>query len=67
MKRTIKRKDQKKNYSAKKWKSRIDGVQKSIQEKQEKRQENIMKKKKERKANKLKKATKKGRVVAGFN
>lgn len=67
LKRTIKRKDQKKKHSAKKWKSRSDSVQKSMQEKQEKRQENLMKRKKEKKANKLKKASKKGRIISGVN
>jgi len=63
LKRTIKRNEQKKNYSAKKWNSRIENVQKSVQERQEKRRDNIMKKKKEKKVNKLKK---KGRVISGF-
>lgn len=67
LKRTIKRKEQKKKHSANKWKSRTDNIQKSMQEKQEKRQENIMKRKKEKKANKLKKASKKGRIISGVN
>lgn len=66
LKRTIKRKEQKKKHSANKWNSRIENVQKSIQERQTKRQENIMKRKKEKKLNKLKKAGKKGRVIPGF-
>ncbi|CAL1681828.1 unnamed protein product [Lasius platythorax] len=66
LKRTIKRKEQKKKHSANKWNSRIEKVQKSIQERQEKRQGNIMKRKKEKKSNKLKKAAKKGRVISGF-
>lgn len=53
----------KKKHSAKKWESRIDSVQKTIQEKQQKRQDNIMKRKKEKKLNKFKKAAKKGRIV----
>ncbi|XP_070171205.1 surfeit locus protein 6 homolog [Polyergus mexicanus] len=66
LKRTIKRKEQKKKRSTNKWNSRVENVQKSIQERQEKRQENIMKRKKEKKLNKLKKATKKGRIISGF-
>lgn len=52
--------------SAKKWESRIEGVQKTKQEAQQKRQENILKRKKDKKTNKLKRASKKGRVIAGF-
>lgn len=66
LKRTLKRKEQKKKHSANKWNSRIENVQKSKQERQEKRQGNIMKRKKEKKLNKLKKAAKKGRVIPGF-
>lgn len=66
LKRTIKRKDQQKKQSAKKWESRLENVQKGIRERQEKRQDNIMKRKKEKKLNKLKKAAKKGRAMPGF-
>ncbi|EFN80463.1 Surfeit locus protein 6-like protein [Harpegnathos saltator] len=66
LKRSIKRKEQKKRHSAKKWDARIENVQKSKQERQDKRRENIMKRKKEKKLNKLKKAAKKGRVIPGF-
>ncbi|XP_018368906.1 PREDICTED: surfeit locus protein 6 homolog [Trachymyrmex cornetzi] len=66
LKRTIKRNEQKKKHSANKWNSRLDNVQKSMQERQEKRRENIMKRKKEKKHNKLKKAAKKGRIIPGF-
>ncbi|OAD62452.1 Surfeit locus protein 6 like protein [Eufriesea mexicana] len=66
LKRTLKRKESQKKQSAKKWKSRLENVQKGVQERQEKRQDNIMKRKKEKKLNKLKKAAKKGRVVSGF-
>ncbi|XP_003699854.1 surfeit locus protein 6 [Megachile rotundata] len=66
LKRTIKRKDQQKKQSAKKWESRLENVQKGIRERQEKRQENIMKRKKEKKLNKFKKAAKKGRAMPGF-
>lgn len=63
LKKSIKRDEMKKKHSAKKWESRIDSVQKTIQEKQQKRQDNIMKRKKEKKLNKFKKAAKKGRIV----
>lgn len=66
LKRTIKRRDQQKKQSSKKWESRLENVQKGIRERQEKRQENIMKRKKEKKLNKLKKAAKKGRATPGF-
>lgn len=66
LKRTIKRKEQKKKHSANKWNSRMEKVQKSIHDRQEKRQQNIMKRKKEKKSNKLKKAAKKGRIPSGF-
>ncbi|CAK9810364.1 Surfeit locus protein 6 homolog [Anthophora plagiata] len=66
LKRTLKRKEQKKKHSAKKWESRLENVQKGIRERQKKRQDNIMAKKKEKKLTKLKRAAKKGRVVAGF-
>ncbi|XP_016910863.2 surfeit locus protein 6 homolog [Apis cerana] len=66
LKKTLKRKDDKKKRSAKKWESRLENVQKGIRERQEKRQDNIMKRKKEKKINKLKKAAKKGRIIPGF-
>ncbi|XP_050473539.1 surfeit locus protein 6 homolog isoform X1 [Bombus huntii] len=66
LKRTLKRKENKKRQSAKKWESRLDNVQKGIREKQEKRQDNIMKRKKEKKMHKLKKAAKRGRIIPGF-
>jgi len=66
LKKTIKRTEQQKTKSAKKWDSRIEGVQKTKQESQQKRQENILKRKKDKKTNKLKRASKKGRVIAGF-
>ncbi|KAF3422396.1 hypothetical protein E2986_09842 [Frieseomelitta varia] len=66
LKRRLKRKEGKKKQSAKKWESRLENVQKGIQERQSKRQNNITKRKKEKKINKLKKAAKKGRVIPGF-
>lgn len=55
-----------KKQSGKKWNARLENVQKSHQERQDKRRENIMKRKREKKVNKLKKAAKKGRVIPGF-
>ncbi|XP_051159306.1 surfeit locus protein 6 homolog [Leptopilina boulardi] len=66
LKKSIKREEMKKKHSAKKWESRMDSVQKTIQEKQHKRQDNIMKRKKEKKMNKLKKAAKKGRLISNI-
>lgn len=66
MKRTIKREEQQKKRSAKKWESRILSVEKGKQDRQNKRQENIMGRKKDKKNNKLKKAVKKGRIIPGF-
>ncbi|XP_012279186.1 surfeit locus protein 6 homolog [Orussus abietinus] len=66
LKKTMRREEQKKKHSAKKWDSRLQAVDKAKQERQQKRQENIMKRKKEKKVNKLKKASKKGRVIPGF-
>ena len=66
MKKTIKREEQQKKRSHKKWENRNEGVQNSIDKRQQKRTENIMKRKKEVKTNKLKKAAKKGRIIPGF-
>ncbi|XP_015124057.1 surfeit locus protein 6 homolog [Diachasma alloeum] len=66
LKRTIKRDEQQKKRSSKKWESRIFRIGKAQQEKQRKRTENIMKKKKDKKTNKMKKASKKGRIIPGF-
>ena len=66
LKRTIKRKEKLKTHSAKKWESRLENVQKGIQERQEKREENIMKRKKDKKITKFKKAAKRGRAVPGY-
>ncbi|KAK0159662.1 hypothetical protein PV327_010755 [Microctonus hyperodae] len=66
LKRTIKREEQQKKRSTKKWESRIHTVEKAKQDRQNKRQENIMGRKKDKKNNKLKKAVKKGRIIPGF-
>lgn len=66
LKKTIKRQEQKKKQSSKKWESRVENVKKGIRERQDKRQDNIAKRKKDKKMNKLKKASKKGRIIPGF-
>ncbi|KAJ8680776.1 hypothetical protein QAD02_016563 [Eretmocerus hayati] len=66
LKRTIKREEQKKKHSKKKWEARKEKVQKAVQEKQQKRSENILKRKRDVKTNKMKKAAKKGRIIPGF-
>lgn len=66
LKKSVKREEHKKKRSAKKWETRIDGVQKTQNEKQQKRQDNILKRKKDKKVNKLKKAAKRGRIIPGF-
>ncbi|XP_066586807.1 surfeit locus protein 6 homolog [Prorops nasuta] len=66
LKKSIQKQEQRKKKSSKKWQNRLETVTKGLQEKQEKRQENIMKRKKDKKLNKLKKASKRGRVIAGF-
>ncbi|XP_014210733.1 surfeit locus protein 6 homolog [Copidosoma floridanum] len=66
LKRTIKREEQRKLKSKRKWEARNEKTQAGIQERQQKRSENIMKRKKDVKKNKLKKASKKGRIIPGF-
>lgn len=66
LKKTIKRMDQKKKSSKKKWESRVDGEETRKKEKQEKRSGNIKKRKQDKKENKSKKASKKGRAIPGF-
>ena len=66
LKKTIKRMDQKKKSSKKKWESRVEGEEKRKTAKQQKRNDNINKRKHDKKQNKFKKAAKKGRSVPGF-
>ncbi|XP_023939064.2 surfeit locus protein 6 homolog [Bicyclus anynana] len=63
LKKSIKKMEQKKKTSQKKWEGRIQNVQKKKEERQNKRRENISKKKKEKKAKVVKAAVKRGRVV----
>lgn len=66
LKKSIKKREQLKKTSQKKWKVREDGVKKAQDERQRKRNDNIAKRKKEKKTTKLKKAVKKGRIIPGF-
>ncbi|XP_041974152.1 surfeit locus protein 6 homolog [Aricia agestis] len=63
LKKSIKKMEQKKKVSKKKWENRIEGVEKKKQDRQTKRKDNISKKKKEKKAKVVKAAQKRGRVV----
>ncbi|CAH2100097.1 unnamed protein product [Euphydryas editha] len=63
LKKSIKKMEQKKKVSKKKWEGRIQNVEKKKQDRQQKRKENISKKKKEKKSKIVKAAAKRGRVV----
>merc|ERR1712083_909492 len=66
LKKSIKKMEQKKKSSAKKWVERKEGEKKKMDARQQKRTENIKKRKTDKKANKMKKLAKKGRSVPGF-
>ncbi|KAF4526752.1 hypothetical protein B566_EDAN015099 [Ephemera danica] len=66
LKKTIKKVEQRKKQSAKKWKSREDSLKKQQDDRQKKRSDSIKQRKDRNKQNKLKKAIKKGRVMPGF-
>ncbi|XP_065157082.1 LOW QUALITY PROTEIN: surfeit locus protein 6 homolog [Atheta coriaria] len=66
LKKSLKKNEQMKKASKKKWDKRIEGVKHAKDERQKKRQENIDKRKKTKKTNKLKKAAKKGKIIPGF-
>ncbi|XP_047534188.1 surfeit locus protein 6 homolog [Vanessa atalanta] len=63
LKKSIKKMEQKKKVSKKKWEGRIQSVEKKKEDRQQKRKENISKKKKEKKSKIVKAAVKRGRVV----
>ncbi|XP_054272968.1 surfeit locus protein 6 homolog [Macrosteles quadrilineatus] len=63
LRKSIAREKNKKMRSQKKWKARIDHVEKEKQEKQKKRKENIQARKTDKKKKKMKKAIKKGSYV----
>lgn len=62
LKKSIKRKEQKKKSSVKKWDARKESEESRKNAKQQKRQENLQKRKSEKKSGKMKKLAKKGRV-----
>lgn len=64
--KTIHRKKIEKKKSQLQWKERAQKVQKEQEGKAKKREDNIQKKKDDNRKSKLKKATKRGRVVAGY-
>ena len=66
LKKSIKKIEQKKKSSKKKWDERKDNVEKRKEGKQSKREENIQRRKHGNKQNKAKKLAKKGRSVPGF-
>uniref|UniRef100_A0A6M2DI27 Putative surfeit locus protein 6 n=1 Tax=Xenopsylla cheopis TaxID=163159 RepID=A0A6M2DI27_XENCH len=66
LKKSVKKQEQIKRASAKKWEARKEGVKKAQEERQRKREVNINKRKDEKKNKKLKRAVKRGRVIPGF-
>jgi len=67
IKKSIKRKENIKKHSQKKWEKRDKEVKEKMAEKQQKRTTNIRAKKDEKIKKKVKKMTKKGRLVPGLN
>lgn len=66
IKKSIKKREKRKEKSQKEWKSRQENVDSKIKHKQDKRQSNIKKKKDSRINKKIAKAKKKGRIFPGF-
>jgi len=66
LKKSIKKMEQKKKSSSKKWVERKESEKKKMDARQQKRTENIKKRKTDKKAHKMKKMAKKGRSVPGF-
>ena len=66
LKKSIKKLDQKKKSSKRKWDARVEGEENRKKMQQQKRSENIKKRKQDIKQSKLKKASKKGRSIPGF-
>lgn len=64
--KTLHRKKVEKKKSKTQWKEREQKLQKDQESKAKKREDNINKKKDEKKKHKLKKATKRGRIIAGY-
>ena len=66
LKKSIKKLDQKKKSSKRKWDARVEGEENRKKMQQQKRSDNIKKRKQDIKQSKLKKASKKGRSIPGF-
>lgn len=66
LKKSIKKREQTRKSSKKKWEVRKEGVKKAQDSRQVKRQENLDKRKKEKKVKTMKKAVKKGKIIPGF-
>ncbi|XP_066156477.1 surfeit locus protein 6 homolog [Euwallacea fornicatus] len=66
LKKSMKKKEQKVRASKKKWEARITGVAKAKEDKQKRRKDNIDQRKKQKKVKELKRATKRGKIIAGF-
>ncbi|GLV41257.1 Surfeit 6 [Carabus blaptoides fortunei] len=66
LKKSIKKREQVRNSSKKKWEVRKEGVKKAQDTRQAKRQENLNKRKKDKKVKTMKKAVKKGKIIPGF-
>lgn len=64
--KSIKKHNQKKKQSKKKWEDRKANVKKLQDERQKKRQENIDKRKQDKKAKHFKQGVKKGKIIPGF-
>ncbi|KAM8705377.1 hypothetical protein ACLKA7_009786 [Drosophila subpalustris] len=66
LQKAIKKRKVEKKVAKKKWTDRKQKVEHDIAKRQKKRQENLDKRSKDKKNKKLKKASKKGRIIAGY-
>ncbi|XP_017847772.1 surfeit locus protein 6 homolog [Drosophila busckii] len=66
LQKAIKKRKVEKRVAKKKWTERKEKVDHDIAKRQKKRQENLDKRSKDKKNTKLKKASKKGRIIAGY-
>ncbi|XP_026686250.1 surfeit locus protein 6 homolog isoform X4 [Diaphorina citri] len=67
IKKSIKRVEDRKKKSEKKWKERIEHTQKQMESRQKKRKENLKSRKDQKIKKKIKKSIKKGRTLPGVN
>ncbi|XP_077298410.1 surfeit locus protein 6 homolog isoform X2 [Arctopsyche grandis] len=63
LKKSVKKLEQKKKVSAKKWDQRLQGVEKAISDKQKRRDTNLSKRKNDKRKKVFNKAVKKGRMI----